>query len=530
MISNGRTLLAFVDYQDPYVQSLVGDEEQPGPVLALLETGGYDTVALFHTPHTETQARTTLDAIRARHPRVRTEMHGLAASNPKDFSRLIGLMAPYLKRYSHADDLSVCASSGTAEMRAIWFLLASTGQIQARLLQVKQPEFASGERARVVDLDVESGAWLSADRYMGRMFSQPMPQMSRRDSALEDSSYPASMAESSAPSPIPELDGLDPALAELEIYIDSALLRKAAETAAMVAIHDVPVLVSGETGTGKELFAKLIHRLSDRQHRAMVAVNCAAIPGELFESQLFGHEKGSFTGASQKYLGRFREAHGGTLFLDEVGELTPSAQAKLLRVVQEGVVEPVGGQPVKVNVRLVAATNRDLNAEVKAGRFRDDLLYRLCGFNIGLPPLRERRAEIPHLALKLLARLNRTIAKRERRLTQLALRRLSEHSWPGNVRELENVLKSSIIMSREAAIDAGDLVFGGGVAKLDPFAALPEPVAGFDLDGFLGRMRAHFFMRALAITNGNKSQAAGLLGVTKQAVQQFVKGRDGKAD
>jgi transcriptional regulator with AAA-type ATPase domain len=527
MISNGRTLLAFVDYQDPYVQSLVGDEEQPGPVLTLLDTGRYDTVALFHTPHTEKQARATQDEIRDRYPRIQTVMHGLGASNPKDFSRLIGVMAPYLKRYSRADDLSVCASSGTAEMRAIWFLLVSTGQMRARLLQVKQPDFASGERARVVDLDVESGAWLSEDRYMGPMFSrsgdwdEPLAQAPIERSSIR---FPP------APAPMPELDGLDQALAELEIYIDSALLRKAAETAAMVAVHDVPVLVSGETGTGKELFAKLIHRLSDRQHRAMVAVNCAAIPGELFESQLFGHEKGSFTGASQKYLGRFRDAHGGTLFLDEVGELTPSAQAKLLRVVQEGVVEPVGGQPVKVNVRLVAATNRDLYAEMKAGRFREDLLYRLRVFDIGLPPLRERRAEIPHLALKLLARLNRTIAKRERRLTQDALRRLSEHSWPGNVRELENVLKSSIILSREAAIDAGDLVFGGGAAKLDPFAALPEPVAGFDLDEFLGRVRTHLFLKALAIANGNQSQAAGLLGVTRQAVQQFVKGRDGKTD
>ena len=257
----------------------------------------------------------------------------------------------------------------------------------------------------------------------------------------------------------------------------------------MVAVYDAPVLVWGETGT-RQLFAKLIV-IERPQHRPLVAVNCAAIPGAVRVS--CSGTKGSFTGASQKYRGRFREAHGGTLFLDEVGELTPSAQAQLLRVVQEGVVEPVGGRPVKVNVRLVAATNRDLDAAVRAGRFRDDLLFRLRVCDIGLPPLRERRGEIPHLALKLLARLNRTIAKRERRLTQAALRRLSEHSWPGNVRELENVLKSSIILSREAAIDAGDLVFGGGAARLDPFAALPEPVAGFDLDGFLSRVRTHLF-------------------------------------
>lgn len=513
MINNGRTLLAFVDYQDPYVQSLVGDEEQLGPVLSLLDAGEYDTVALFHTPHTQAAARATVEAISARHPGVRTVLQGLAASNPKDFSRLIGLMAPHLKAYARGGDLSVCASSGTAEMRAIWYLLVSTGQLQARLLQVKQAEFASGERARVVDLDVESGAWLGEDRYLGRMYS-------RASMSVEACSMPA---------PAPELDGLDEALAELEIYIDSALLRKAAETAAMGAVYDVAVLVSGETGTGKELFAKLIHRLSARQRRPLIAVNCAAIPAELFESHLFGHEKGSFTGASQKYLGRFRDADGGTLFLDEVGELSLSAQAKLLRVVQEKVVDPVGGQPVKVDVRLVVATNRDLIAEVKAGRFRDDLLYRLGGFEIRLPPLRERRGEIPHLALKLLARFNRTIAKRERRLTQAALVRLSEHSWPGNVRELENVLRSSIILSREAAIDAGDLVFGGAASRLDPFAALPEPVAGFNLEEFLSGVRTHLFRRALATTNGNQTQAAGLLGVKKQAVQQFVKGLNDKA-
>ncbi|HEY3443439.1 MAG TPA: RNA repair transcriptional activator RtcR family protein [Paludibaculum sp.] len=523
MMITGRTLLAFVDYQDPYVQSLVGDEEQPGPVLTLLDTGAFETVALFHTPHTEAQTRATEEEIHARHPRVKVQLHGLGASNPKDFSRLIGLMAPHLRRYAGSGDLSVCASSGTAEMRAIWYLLVSTGQIQARLLQVKPSDFASGEPARVVDLDVESGPWLREDRYLGRMFShsddEPQPSVMSMRMPM-----PAS-----EPAPPPELDGLDEALAGLEIYVDSALLRAAAEKAAMIAVYDAPVLIGGETGTGKELFAKLIHRLSDRQHGPLIAVNCASIPGELFESQLFGHEKGSFTGASQKYLGRFREARGGTLFLDEIGELTPSAQAKLLRVVQEGVVEPIGGQPVKVNVRLVAATNRDLDGAVRAGRFRDDLLYRLRVCEIGLPPLRERRGEIPHLALKLLARLNRTIAKRERRLTQAALVRLAEHSWPGNVRELENVLKSSIILSREAAIDAGDLVFGNGAAKLDPFAALPVPVAGFNVDEFLGRVRTHLFLKALEITNGNQSRAADLLGVTKQAVQQFVKTHGDKA-
>lgn len=515
MITKGRTLLAFVDYQDPYVQSLVGDEEQPGPVLTLLDTGSFETVALFHTPHTEAQTRATEEAIHERHPRVRVQLHGLGASNPKDFSRLIGLMAPHLRHYAGSGDLSVCASSGTAEMRAIWYLLVSTGQIQAHLLQVKPGDFASGERARVVDLDVDSGPWLRQDRYLSRMYSSAEPEDVR-----------PSMA---APAPPPELDGLDEALAGLEIFVDSAVLRAAAEKAAMIAGYGVPVLIGGETGTGKELFAKLIHRMSDRQHRPLIAVNCAAIPGELFESQLFGHEKGSFTGASQKYLGRFREAHGGTLFLDEVGELTLSAQAKLLRVVEEGVVEPIGGQPVKVDVRLVAATNRDLDAAVAAGRYRDDLLFRLRVCEIALPPLRDRRGEIPHLALKLLARLNRTIAKRERRLTQAALVRLTEHSWPGNVRELESVLKSSIILSREAAIDAGDLVFGGGASKLDPFAALPVPVEGFNVDEFLGRVRTHLFRKALEITNGNQTRAAVLLGVTKQAVQQFVKTQGDKA-
>lgn len=527
MMINGRTLLAFVDYQDPYVQSLVGDEEQPGPVLTLLDSGGFDTVALFHTPHTEPQTRATEDAIHERHPRVRVRLHALGASNPKDFSRLIGLMAPHLRDYAGRGELAVCASSGTAEMRAIWYLLVSTSQIQAHLLQVKPADFASGERARVVNLDVESGPWLREDRYLGRMFSHSEDAGGPSVRSMRMPT-PAS-APAPLPSPPPELDGLDEALAGLEIYVDSALLRAAAEKAAMIAVYGVPVLIGGETGTGKELFAKLIHRLSDRQHRPLVAVNCAAIPGELFESQLFGHEKGSFTGASQKYLGRFREAHGGTLFLDEVGELTMSAQAKLLRVVQEGVVEPVGGQPVKVDVRLVAATNRNLDAAVAAGRFRDDLLFRLRVCDIGLPPLRDRRGEIPYLALKLLARLNRTIAKRERRLTQAALARLTEHSWPGNVRELENVLKSSIILSREVAIDAGDLVFGGGASKLDPFAALPVPVAGFNVDEFLGRVRTHLFLKALEITNGNQSKAAGLLGVTKQAVQQFVKTQDDKA-
>ena len=228
-----------------------------------------------------------------------------------------------------------------------------------------------------------------------------------------------------------------------------AVIRMAEKTAAST----IPVLVAGESGVGKELIARAIHGSGERRSKPFIAVNCGAMPENLVESILFGHEKGSFTGATERHAGKFVEASGGTLFLDEVGELPHAAQVKLLRAIQEGEVEPVGARkPVKVDVRLISATNRDLIADVKAGRFREDLFYRLHVFPITVPPLRERPTDIPALARHFLARFAAEEGKRIRLVTPEALRVLTAFHWPGNIRQLENAVFRAVVLAEGEAV------------------------------------------------------------------------------
>lgn len=238
-----------------------------------------------------------------------------------------------------------------------------------------------------------------------------------------------------------------------DIVGDSPALRRVLEAVEQVASTDATVLIAGETGTGKELIARALHRRSPRAHGPLVEVNCSAIPATLLASELFGHERGAFTGAIERRKGRFEQAHGGTLFLDEVGELPPEAQVMLLRVLQEREFERLGGsQKLQVDVRLVAATNRNLADEVSAGRFRSDLYYRLNVFPIRIPPLRERPEDIPllvqHFATRHGAHCGKTITRIERRTMNL----LETYPWPGNVRELENVMERAVILSRQGTL------------------------------------------------------------------------------
>jgi DNA-binding NtrC family response regulator len=231
------------------------------------------------------------------------------------------------------------------------------------------------------------------------------------------------------------------------------VLRAAEKTAAST----IPVLLEGESGVGKDLMARAIHGSGARRAKPFVAVNCGAMPENLVESILFGHEKGAFTGATEKHTGKFVEADGGTLFLDEVGELPPAAQVKLLRALQENEVEPVGGRKtVKVDVRIISATNRDLIADVKAGRFREDLFYRLHVFPITIPPLRRRPEDIAELARHFMARIAAEQGKRLRPLDGETLARLSAFSWPGNVRQLENAIFRAVVMADGDAVGLGD--------------------------------------------------------------------------
>jgi len=317
--------------------------------------------------------------------------------------------------------------------------------------------------------------------------------------------------------------------AELFLIGEHPLLLGALERAASFAEHSAPILIMGETGTGKELVARFIHRLSGRPASGFVAVNCAVLPPSLAESMLFGHRKGAFTGAMENVKGRFLIADGGTLFLDEICELPLEVQAKLLRVLEDGIVEPVGAaRGVRVNVRIIAATNLDLRQQVKEKRFREDLFYRIEIGTIHLPPLRDRRSDVPLLAMWGMENINSRL-KTPKRLSQEAVERLATHEWPGNVRSLLNVLERTAMSIRKEVIEPGDLQFsedGSGSReemRADRGQAFPDPAEGFRMEEYLDKARRHFIRRALELANGSKTEAARLLGITPQAIHNFLR-------
>jgi transcriptional regulator with GAF, ATPase, and Fis domain len=280
------------------------------------------------------------------------------------------------------------------------------------------------------------------------------------------------------------------------------------------------VLIEGESGTGKEMLARAIHRASPRRQRAFVAVNCGAIPSELVESELFGHEKGSFTGAIQQKKGYFEVADGSTLFLDEIGELPAPAQVKLLRAIQEGEVVRVGAtRPLKVDVRIIAATNRTLTEEIAVGRFREDLFYRIAVAVLNIPPLRERTGDLGLLVDHLLTQVNLEAAVepgyKDKKLSAGARNLISGHKWPGNVRELHNTLRRAAIWSSGPAISSEDLrdallpSIGQGRGAMNG-----QPLGGgFNLAELLKEIARGYLQRAMDEAHGNKTKAAELVGL-----------------
>lgn len=686
-----NALFAFVDLKDPFTPSEIAGEELPGPILSILSAKQFDSVFLLYTPQTRENAVATMDEIERRHKGCRVKWQPVPVSDPKDYS-LMGSLWRYggdLLRRSDADENYVCVSSGTAEMRAAWFVLTTLGIVKAKLLQVSTPTQPLFGKVYVKELRLDTVDWQAiqdlalpaessdtvtlgpklkdtvrsknpragAETFgfdsvfverMRTLYGDPLtnllPGLSRKflsrrlsphsvlafteeslrrvavvlgagegRQGLKDviafrlarraihrpesfaafvnsicnnvlleyyqaqgESWPAGESQQEAPDVLNELKlkpkqlealrlgmpteaveeeesilmgepeasesrfvgvgpegrfvpGLDDALQELGIYVGSAVLGDAAERAGIAAGSHLPVLLLGETGTGKERFAHLIHRLSPRFPRELVAINCAAIPEPIAESYLFGHVKGAFTGADSDKKGMFESADQSTLFLDEIAELTLEVQAKLLRVIQDSKIQRLGSMtPTKVDVRIIAASNRDLRKEVSAGRFRKDLYFRLEVVQIKLPALRERRSEIPELALALLRQINLR-RHNPRQLSSAALMRLEKYDWPGNVRQLSNVLERSVLYARCNSIDADDLITEDEPGK-DPFAALPHPFKGFKVEQYLMQAREHFFLWALAACKGNQTEAAELLGVSKQAVSKFVAGQNDNVD
>jgi DNA-binding NtrC family response regulator len=308
---------------------------------------------------------------------------------------------------------------------------------------------------------------------------------------------------------------------------ESDVVKRAVAETQRVAQTEATVLLLGESGTGKELFARAVHHLSPRRDKPFVAINCAAIPETLIENELFGHERGAFTGASDRRQGKFELAAGGTVFLDEIGELPLGVQGKLLRAIEEKTIDRIGGRaPVAVDVRVVAATNKDLKVAVDNNQFRGDLFFRLAVFPIEIPPLRDRGDDVTLLARHFAAELGRDLRGREAQLTDEAIAALKRHRWPGNVRELENAIERACILSDTMKLEPSDLGLGGSTPRDDA-----DSLQEVDLSGTLSDV-AHRVLRvverrkiqsALTANDGNKSKTAEDLGVSYKTLLNKIK-------
>ncbi len=308
-----------------------------------------------------------------------------------------------------------------------------------------------------------------------------------------------------------------------DILGDSPSIRRAVEVARKTAATNSTVLLLGESGTGKEVFAHAIHRWSLRKDKPFIIVNCVALSEHLLESELFGHEKGAFTGAHQTKKGKFELAHGGTVFLDEIGDMPPGLQVKLLRVLQDHAFERVGGtRPIQADLRVIAATNRNLDEAVKLGRFREDLFYRLNVMRITLPPLRDRKDDLPVLVRYLVTKYAAETKKTVRGVTQKAMALLVAQSWPGNVRELANVIERAVVLCSGEEIEPEDLALSGIVDAI-PTAPPVSPVVVGEFHGQVKDFKQSLIRAALRQAGGNQTKAADLLGLQRTYLVKLLR-------
>jgi DNA-binding NtrC family response regulator len=411
-------------------------------------------------------------------------------SSPMNFGEIYesarGAVGEILESEDRDKELVFHISPGTSAMAAVWIILAKT-RFPAELIQSSAKY---GVQTASVPFDI------AADF---------IPDL------LRNSDAKLKQLSAAEPPETPEF---------ADIIHRSQAMRRIIARARYVASRSVPVLLEGASGTGKELFARAIHKASVRREKAFVPVNCGAIPPDLVESELFGHEKGAFTGATDARPGYFENADNGTLFLDEIGELPLAAQVKLLRALQEGEVRRLGGKHAKkVDVRIIAATNRDLLEEISSGRFRADLFYRLAVAVIKLPPLKEREGDISLLVDKLLGQINEESSTepgyRDKTLSVAARKLMLRHSWPGNVRELLNTLRRAAIWSEGKEITADDVREALLPETTEAGAEILDKPLGDDLDlpNLLETVAQHYLRRAMDESRGNKTVAAKLVGL-----------------
>lgn len=481
-----------------------GEDGELGPVARAIAAGGYDAIWLLATQPEDRLSKFETWLSEQRNDKASLRIRRVQLRNPANFEEIYETVTQFLenelRRFRQPPELTFHLSPGTPAMAAIWVILGRT-KYRANLIQ-------SSKRTgiEVVSLPFEIS--------MSRRFFADVVRTS--DELLTQ----LSAGEACSATRFGDI-----------IFCGEEMCRLVTR-AKRAALRSVPLLIEGESGTGKELLARAIHRESMRRDGPLQVINCGAIPQELVESELFGHVKGAFTGAIKDRIGCFEAADGGTLFLDEVSELPLQAQVKLLRVLQEGEVTRVGAtKPIKVDVRIIAASNRDLGAAAADGRFREDLFYRLAVLVLKVPPLRERQGDIDALIDGLLARINEQSvdepAFRPKSISADAKKLLGRQPWPGNVRELENTLRRAAVWSDKKEISEEDIR-----DALLPIAATVASDGilnrslenGIDLPELMGEVARHYLERALLHANGNKSRATEMLGLSNyQTLTNWLK-------
>ena len=523
-----KNLLAVPGIRDPYRAGPIAGMDECGPVLAAVSGLAAETVFLADLPGCEPRTDAVAAALRERHSGLTLHRVPLPLAVPEDLGAAWAAVTRLLTEISRI-------APGIAEMgivlpeddAAVSLALLHAGagtSMRIRFFRVRPPWLSGGFEAHVLEV---SNPWTHARSHSPRRLRE-----SKATYRVERPPPPAS-------EPVPEPASkprrrrkkLFHTARELGVVAGHPSMRRILATAESVAPHSVPVLIQGETGTGKGLIARLLHALGTTPEGPFVSVNCGALPDALVESQLFGHRRGAFTGAVADYEGLIARAHGGTLFLDEIGELPLHLQPKLLKVLEDGEVEPIGasgGTPVQA--RILSATNRDLRAAVARREFREDLYYRLAFAVVELPPLRNRRSDIPPLALQMLDRINQSI-KIPRQLSRGALAALKRGNWSGNVRDLENLIGRSVLLAPGEVIEALDLVWEDDQDEPPPRHKRAPPFGhGFKLERHLAAERERTILRALKQTDGNRTEAARLLGVSRQSVTKFLQQRARKAN
>jgi len=517
-------LFTFAGNRDPYNPEIVKGVFTDGPVLTLLAERSFDVVNIFTTPNSLPNTQQLQREIAKRAGDVRTRIHHLDIPDPTDYEALFLHMSARCREIleEYRDRQPACfiaTASGTPQMQTVWFLMAQSGIVPATLLKITPPRFLRPQQKAVSEINLSLASF--------PQITPPSPEtLDIAATCLRKEKLEA------------ERDELIREFSGLQMIGRSPTLTRVMDTIRAAALYDSAVLIQGETGTGKELVAKAIHFNSSRKEEPLIVVNCAAIPETLVESELFGHEKGAFTGATQQKKGKFELADGGTIFLDEIGDMPLPAQAKILRVLQDKAITRVGGEKtVRADVRIIAATNRNLTAFIREGKFREDLYYRLKVIDIPLPALRERTEDITLLVEYFLDRHNSRY-RQQKQLSREAMRRILSYSWPGNIRELENAVERAFVLSKGSVIKENDLP----PEITSPVSSLPKSNSNIDqtnapivtitreglaLDEHLHDLEKAYYEEAIKVKDGNREAAARFLGIKPHTFRKRAKEKFG---